>query len=286
MKKYTIDDYIKIHENVLNYKHGHKELSVEIIKAFDLYLYKYVNLLKYGVFNIKDQSLKRFVSLYTPYSTNRKGFRNISIDTSNHNINIQFRLYQTVHNLNNALNCYSEEELRNSLIIALLNMAMQYKDYGRPSFHTYVKNCFHFEVFKIIKDLIDYPLGNKNCTYGEISNDEDNWTEYLQETNANEELILINADNERLIKNNKYGIPTKVSIFENDSLNDNWINGITCNEMFKQLIPFERKLIIEHYIHKKTDSEIADNYGLCRATINRKRLIAVNKLMAFNKKSN
>ena len=126
MKKYTIDDYIKIHENVLNYKHGHKELSVEIIK--------------YGVFNIKDQSLKRFVSLYTPYSTNRKGFRNISIDTSNHNVNIQFRLYQTVHNLNNALNCYSEEELRNSLIIALLNMAMQYKDYGRPSFHTYVKN--------------------------------------------------------------------------------------------------------------------------------------------------
>ena len=42
----NIDDYIKIHENVLNYKHGHKELSIEIIKAFDLYLYKYINLLE------------------------------------------------------------------------------------------------------------------------------------------------------------------------------------------------------------------------------------------------
>lgn len=281
--QYSIEDYIKIHEDVLNYKHGHKELATNIINAFNLYLYKYVNLLKRGVFNISDQSLRRFVSLYTPYATNNKTFRKINDNSYNHIVAMNIRFQQTVSNLQIAFESYSEEEIMNCLIVALLKMAMQYKDYGKPSFHTYVKNCFHYEVLNAIKDLMATPLGVKMTYFDNVANDEKKWEEYSQETTNSEEEIVMQADNDSKIKNSKYGIPSNASVYDESSFNDNWINGITCEGPFKELIPFERKLIIEHYVKKKTDTEIANEFGLCRATINRKRLIAVNKLSAFNK---
>lgn len=284
--RYDIEDYIKIHEDVLNYKHGHKELATNIINAFNLYLYKYVNLLKKGVFNIADHSLRKFVSLYTPYASNNKTFRKINTDSYNHVVTMNLRFQQTVSNLQMTLESYSEEEIMNCLIVALLKMAMQYKDYSKPSFHTYVKNCFHYEALNAIKDLMATPLGVKLTYYDNIANDEKTWEEYSQDTCNNEEEVIMQADCDNKVKNSKYGIPTDANIFDDACLNDNWINGITCEGPFKELIPFERKLIIEHYIKKKTDTEIANDFGLCRATINRKRLIAISKLNAFNQRLN
>lgn len=62
----------------------------------------------------------------------------------------------------------------------------------------------------------------------------------------------------------------------------NWINGVTCSELFKSLTPFERNLLVMSYIEKKTDTEIAQMYGLCRATIFRKKQAAIEKILYVN----
>lgn len=60
------------------------------------------------------------------------------------------------------------------------------------------------------------------------------------------------------------------------------MNGITCSSVFQTLTSFEHKLIVLSYIEKKTDSEIAEIYGLCRITINRKMQAAIKKILNVN----
>ena len=69
-----------------------------------------------------------------------------------------------------------------------------------------------------------------------------------------------------------------VSVYDNSLFNFNWINGTTCHELFQTLTPFERNILVFSYIYKQTDKEIADHYGLCRATINRKKKAAIEKI--------
>ena len=58
--------YVKLQENVINYKHGNTKLSEDIVKSFEKFLYKYQNFFFYNIFDIKDSSLRKFVSLYFP----------------------------------------------------------------------------------------------------------------------------------------------------------------------------------------------------------------------------
>lgn len=64
--------------------------------------------------------------------------------------------------------------------------------------------------------------------------------------------------------------------------NINWVNGITCNKIFKTLTPFEREILIMSYLDKKKNSEIADICGVCRATINRKKQATIETLKVVN----
>jgi len=55
--------------------------------------------------------------------------------------------------------------------------------------------------------------------------------------------------------------------------------------VFDTLSPFERRMLVMWYIEKRTDSYIADTFGVCRVTINTKRAKAKRKLVIYlNKK--
>ena len=42
-----------------------------------------------------------------------------------------------------------------------------------------------------------------------------------------------------------------ISAYDIDSLNFNWTNGVTCGELFKDLTPYEREIIILSFIKNK-----------------------------------
>lgn len=257
--------YINLHETVLDYKHGNKEAGKKIAESYRGFIWKYVNLICHGVFDINDSRLRRFVSLY---SSNVKDFNQYR-----HKKSVKENLTETSIRLTKLFSQYTEDEIRNELICSLLTMAKKYSDYERPSFHTYVERCFHFEIYRTLSKLIKDPITRQD--YEEFIDEG-----YLEE-NCSDEInsVLQEVDKELSIKYSSSAVIfDNYSVYDDETLNDNWFNGITCSEVFNCITPFERKILVEHSVNKKTDSEIGDKYGLCRATINRRRLKAINKL--------
>ena len=278
--------YVKLQENVINYKHGNTKLSEDIVKSFEKFLYKYQNFFFYNIFDIKDSSLRKFVSLYFPLkSTNfdiqyihKPAYESFLKNSANKVRSYYRSIYDT------------EEDIFCELVRALLNMAKRYSDYEKPSFHTYVQRCFHYELFNEHRSLTNDAL----CSLRKVSVEgiEDNYSittkeckkVFINKLSVNKEHIVVD-ELDKKIKLKNSNIPTIInddfSVFDDSTLNLNWINGVTCNELFKTLSSFEREIVLEHSLNKKTDTEISKKYGLCRSTINRKRLIAVQKIKKY-----
>lgn len=263
MSEYNINDYQTLHNYVLGYQHGNFNMSNNIIEAFRNFLLSYLKLIMYGTYNLKDYSLRKFIGLY---------IKNELIN-GNDKYNFREQLDETSKKIQFMFSKYTENEIKNELIATLLLMAKKYKDYDRPSFHNYVDKCFHYEAYRSLNLLIKDPISR-------CSNDE--YIDAIGINNEHNELFensVICTDYQLSLKNTlPNNISKSISPFDMESLDINWISGVTCNEIFNCLTPFERTIIKEHYICKKTDEEIAKEYGLCRATINRKRLKARKKL--------
>lgn len=263
MSHYTINDYKKLHQYVLEYQKGKENSANSIIEAFENFLLSYVNCITYGNYKTNDYSLKRFISLYA-----KKGLIDSKTKTE-----FNEQMDYTVNKIQKMFSQYSQEELKNELIVTLLSMAKKYKDYSRPSFHNYVDKCFHYEAYRSLKALIKDPISRiNNDEFVENMYKNDNYYDAFENSiiEINYKLSLEKASSKVSHKN--------VSPFDLESIDSNWINGITCNEIFSCLTPFERVIIKAHYIGKETDNAIATKYGVCRATINRKRLSAKRKL--------
>lgn len=263
MSEYNINDYRTLYNYVLGYQQGNFNMSNNIIEAFRNFLLSYLKLIMYGTYNLKDYSLRKFIGLYTKSElvnvNNKHSFRE-QLDETSKKIQLMFSKY-------------NENEIKNELIVTLLLMAKKYKDYNRPSFHNYVDKCFHYEAYRSLNPLIKDPISR-------YYNDE--YIDAIGSNNEHNELFensVICTDYQLSLNNIRSNNTSKnVSPFDIESLDINWIRGVTCNEIFNCLTPFERTIIKAHYICKKTDEEIAKEYGLCRATINRKRLKARKKL--------
>ena len=71
-----------------------------------------------------------------------------------------------------------------------------------------------------------------------------------------------------------------------DSINDNWVLGLTTSDEYRNFSIMERKIIKMYYIDEKSDQDIANEMGTCRATINRRRLRVKEKLRETLKNAN
>lgn len=272
-KVYTITDYQKLHQNVMDYKTGDLLAAEKIIKSFNGFIWKFVSLIVNGRFKVGDYSTRNFISLYVTDSYVRKYGSNYDYKPT-----VKEQLEETAKKITSLFAQYSVDEIRNELVCVLLNMAQKYKDNNRPSFHNYVDKCFHFEAFRGLSHLINDPI--TRLSYEEIIDN------ILVDSSAEIEFenSLNDMCNRAALKNAKIPVEDiEVSLFDINSLNINWINGVTCSEIFQKLTPFERKIILLHYIDNLTDTEIAEQFGVCRATINRRRLIAKDKLSILAK---
>lgn len=302
---FTEQDYQELQRNLILYKQGSREAVTYIVRTFHPFLTKYANFIKHG-------------SL--PYSkyTNRKGETHLKVSPTISSFVSLFidkkdgvgreakkKLFaSTCIKIRGLFNKYDFGEIYNELVLALLNMANKYKitqegdPFHKPNgtFHMYVSKCFHWEAYRFLSKLISDPL-----THFEVLSlrdqfddmDKDDLTgEIFIEDEAASVLfddVIETVSRQNCIDNAKTLTMKEedpVDIYDIESLNFNWTNGVTCSELFDHLTPYEREILILSFIEKKSDIEIGKIYGCHRATINDHKKRAVKKVAEIARKLN
>lgn len=253
---YPIEEYKRLEELVHAHRSGEKYAANEIIEKFKGFLFKFEKLLCDGAFNFYDKSIRDFMKLFLSESK-RKRIHEVKM-----NKNIRYEMLKLATNLQETFRRVSREDIRQELFLCLLKLCKRYNNTSNEGYylHTYIVRVFHYEFFRQIKELTEIGLlmrGFKIVPYVEETEDESH------------------VDFGNLIKEDN--IKSKLYIEESmDEINENWINGLTSSESFDGLTTNQRRILKMYYIDNKTDEEISEILGTCRATINRRRLKAIS----------
>lgn len=274
-EKFTHEDYKMVHELVLKAQEGDEGAKIELFDIFQEFINRYVELLKEGKYNLYNYSVKRFLSFFI----HDKKAKN-AIDQHYHKPMVRMEVDKAANLIKGIFSFYEESDIRNDLFIVFWTLCRRYKD-TRPSFHNYLKMCFHYEVLSYYRPIIKNSAVNNAQNHIPLE-------ELLEEYNGIEMEMSLNDANKYISikKTQQLKIKDRSSVYEDEHLNANWITGITCSQEFSVLTNYERNLLLESYVKKRTDQEIADRYGLSRATINRRKQAAKEKLFNELKKSN
>jgi hypothetical protein len=273
-KDFKYKDYVELHNTVYDYQDKIPGAADKLIERFNEYIWRYVNLLSGGRASIENVCIRKFLSLYI----NNKDVKD-NIWKSYRSFYKKEQLYEAANMLQKAFENVDIHEIRNDLVICLFEMALKYKD-TRPSFHTYVDRCFHFRVFNCIAKRLKDPLQNNFIIEynDEMSIDKSIEFDFIEaETEVEYFYRIINSDS------NIPAIEIEESVYDNESLNWNWYNGLYCDDIFKTLSTFERKLILEYYVNKKSLIEISETYGYSRTHLNNLKNYAIYKMYIENK---
>jgi RNA polymerase sigma factor (sigma-70 family) len=244
------------------YRDDHCELAAgHLLDAFEGYLVKYYNVIRWGKVAIQDRDIREFVKLYMRNEYCRRHihqYRRMPV--------VQQEIYNVTQSIRRLCFPYANDELMNEIYVALLTMAKRYKSPdGKPRFHSYVLQAFHYQLRRQLQTLVSDPIVfkmahniNFHDEFHEGTNDYDMKGYNVEKYEDKTERFTIHQ------------------AFE--SINDNWILGHTTGDEYIQLTVMERKIIKLYYLDKMSDQQIADRLGTCRATVNRRRNKAVNSL--------
>ena len=296
---FTESDYKELQRNLILYKKGNAEAVTYICQAFHQFLTKYTKFITYGIlphtpfidkngnerFKV-DSSVSSFVSLFIDKKATEGMTRSKAFSATCTKIQTLFSKYEY-------------DDIYNELVLALLNMANKYKitqpgekfHKENGTFHMYVSKCFHWEAYKFLKKLIHDPLAHYEVVqlcdqFDKLEFDDDqDFNEQALVPDEKAEFVyeemLATASRQNDIKNADtltLREDEELSAYDLDSLNLNWTNGVTCSNLFKDLTPYEREIVILYYIKNKTDDEISSIYNMHRVTISNHRRKAVNKI--------
>lgn len=289
--RYTKEDYQRIHDLVYEYKEGNAEAGAKILNSFSAFLNRYVSLLHYGYFDLKHSSIRNFIKLYIESPIKRS-----AVTSYKHNKGAgRLAAQETVDMIKPYFYSLTKEDISQEISTVFLTMASKYKD-TKPSFQHHIDKNFHFYAFRHFERMTRDPLSRGECfdfvvnrqTHSLDSAFEIDLANAIRDYKFDKEMEDIEEDiaiNQTIRQATISYLTTldctaneNVSRYEDDFLDLNWINGITCTELFKVLTPFERRILTMWYIDKKTDTDIADMFGVCRGTINNKRAKAKQKL--------
>jgi hypothetical protein len=262
---YNEKDYMKIHRLVNKFKRGSSESGEKLLILFEPFINKYIKLIIYNEFNVKDNSIRQFLSLF--FNSRNSGL-NKSIN-NRRMPSVISALLETAEYLHNLLSCHGEDDIKQTIYLTILHMASLYKD-KKPSFHNYIAKNFHFYFSRYIDK---YYLGNISFA-----------VEYIDNIPIPEDYMTIERLERALQvkKYNKSNAPYKLTNMCQNPYNDKvfditWETGYTCDKRISHLTTFERRILVMYYVRGMTDEDIATECGFCRASINRKRLAAIRK---------
>lgn len=288
-KKFTEQDYANLQHNLVLFKDGNREATEYIIAAFHRTLHKYTHFIVFNKIqhykgsdkktgelkNCIDKSLLSFISLFK---------------CKNHTFP------QTLDYIHKLFAQYEYGDIYNELVLALLNMANKYKIITDPNdpkykpngtFHIYVRKCFHFEAFYFLKQLVKDPITDFNLSSLTIS-DNDEYSQVMNKSKLLEDQKIIDeynlmidyVDREISLKTTDRLIlkEDNIDLYDDNSLNFNWIQGIVCDPVFDILTDYERELLVLSYIKNQTDDVLSILFGYSRAAIGSHRRKAIKKL--------
>ena len=292
---FTESDYQELQRNLVLYKEGNQEAITYIIRIFHPFVTKYTRFIingdlpysKYidnkGIERCKiSATISKFVSLF--------------IEKKETDVDKKKVFSSTCLRIRTLFSKYEYGDIYNELVLALLNMANKYKitqegdkyHKSNGTFHMYISKCFHWEAYRYLTKLINDPLSHyetiRLCDQFDDMEIEKEASELFvedeQATFVMQEMIDTTSRQSDIENANTLTLKENepISVYDIDSLNFNWTNGVTCSELFTELTPYEREIIILSFVKNKTDIEIGLIYGCHRATINEHKKKAVNKI--------
>ena len=324
-KKFTEEDYKTLNDNLILYKSGNAEAAQYIISVFHRFIKKYADFICYRYYG-ENQEYEKDTTVYKPSDKSLTRFIGLFISKKEKeeakNATERNALFsEACGKIQKIFSKFEYWDIYNELVCALLNMANKYKitqegdKYHKKNgtFHMYVNKCFHFDAYNALTKIIGDPLAHlevysieSEFNFDDVTNsgvlstsdskasvmDKIGMKVILKDTDTDKilEKMITKTDRQRkldlctntlILKEN-----TEVDPYEMESLNFNWTNGNTCNEIFKCLSTYERELIVMSFAQHKTDAEIASIYGCHRITIVKHKKIAVNKIKEYIKKEN
>ena len=283
-KAYGLKEYQQIHDLVYEYQNGSVEAAELLLSNFKTFLNKYCSLIKYGQYSLDHYSIRSFIKLFIEKSSDRAKINSYFVNSSSRKV-----ADETVSKITGIFANSSQDDIQQELYIIFFNMCSKYKD-TKPSFHHYVKRNFHYYAYRHFEKITKDPVARGHVVYKNLvsnSNLDRNIQEaelddIIQDTSVEIDMdhLLNEVEMYYNMKLSKMPVVKQkgVSVYDNAFLNTNWINGVTCSSVFKVLSPFERKILVMWYIENKTDSDIAEEFGVCRGTINKRRSVAKAKL--------
>ena len=242
--------YDELEDIIQRYQQGDPAASQEVLDAFRSFLRKYHRLICFGQFDIHDRGTRSFISLFM----NEHGKR-AKIHQFKYAPSARYDMYKTVQMIREFFQEHSPEDIEQELVLALLLMAQRYRNNDdTPGFHKYMSRAFHFQIFRQLKG---------RSIRAHMSLDES--------TTEGDDYI----DVDKLVNDHAY---ITVEDQLEDQIDENWINGFTCSDLFQQLNSVERRILRWYYVDGKSDKEIAKKLGLHRVNVTIRRAKIKDKI--------
>lgn len=308
---FTDEEYRRLEDNLILHKQGNKNATAYIVKVFHDFLTKYARFIKNG--DIPFTLFKdRAGRTRKRYSSTIKLFANLFV---NKNVENTYDDYSTYFYSNgtkkikrstlkgasekicNLFSKFEYMDIYNELTIALLNMADKYKILNEGdkyykkngTFHMYVAKCFHWEAYRVLDALVKDPLAHLDClrlcnTFDDFDDDNRNADNKIfiedKASLLDTEIMFNNVALEQDIKTSDKLTcnDDNIDCYNSSLFNFNWINGVSCDNIFKDLNNYERELIVLTYIMMYNTKDIAKKFGLQIAKVRHDRACAVNKI--------
>lgn len=242
------EKYEETEKIVQAYKNKEEGSAELLINAFKGFTNKFEEVIIDGKANLSNYSIRKFISLFIEDKSYQK-----NIHKYKHSPSVVFHACIGTDRIKRTFSIYAPDEIRSILVISLLELADKYEPIDdNPRFHSYLLKSYHYKVYHNIVPVTQDPLY---------------YTSLEGLTFREEDFITYDVINEDEYDNKYIQLMT-----ENDTeVDDNWVAGFSA-DLFKDLSPVDRKILKLKYIDKLGDKEIGDELGVCRATINRRRL--------------
>lgn len=220
-----------------------------LLDKFSPLIKKYMSLLSSGQIDWNDKEMKLFVcNFIDDYSLQK------ALQRKKQKAEYRSQIYLNFNFIKETYGKLDKEELLSDLQTLLLVMAKRYKQVGR-NFCSYIYNSYRYEVSRHIKKFLKDPINitYKNLAYEDCINGQTDYNiESSYEDNYYEDIT---------------GIP-----------NSSWMQGENCSDIFIELSPLDRKILVKYYLEEWKDKQIADHFGMHINTVNQRRRSAAKKI--------
>lgn len=220
-----------------------------LLNKFSPLIKKYHTLLTTGQIDWDDKEMKLFVSSFIDEPDLIRALQRKKQVAEYRN-----RIYVKFNFVKETYGSIDPEDINSDLQSLILTMAKRYKQVGR-NFCSYIYNTYRYEVSRHIKKFTQNPINisYKNLQYEDCINGQTDFEiDQSYEDNYYEDLT---------------GIP-----------NSSWILGQNCSELFSDLTPLDRKILIKYYLEEWKDKQIAKYFSMHINTVNQRRRSAAKKI--------